>query len=162
MPEYPRYLTGFSYIGFHRYSLTFRTFEHHEHFLSSANVNVVLPQILRGAEEHQFAVLAYCFMPDHLHLLVEGTRDDGDLRRFVARAKQYSGFHFSQFTGLRLWQRYGFERVIRDREDTRVVVRYIINNPVRKGLVDSPEEYPFWGSGTRSREELLDYVRWVG
>jgi REP element-mobilizing transposase RayT len=37
-------------------------------------------------------------MPDHLHLLVEGTHEDSDLKAFVARAKQYSGFYFRQQT----------------------------------------------------------------
>jgi putative transposase len=161
MPEYPRYLQGFDYVGFHRYSLTFRTFDHHEHFVEGSHVDLVLTQIVRSATENQCSIPAYCFMPDHLHLLVEGERDDADLRSFVARAKQFSGFHFSRQTGMRLWQRYGFERILRDNEDPRIVARYIINNPVRKGLVNSPEDYPYWGSTARSREELLEYVGWV-
>jgi putative transposase len=156
MPEYPRYHKGFDYVGFHRYSLTFRTFGDSDHFLEQSHVDLVLPQILRSADENQCAIPTYCFMPDHHHLLVEGTREDADLCRFVTRAKQFSGFHFSRQTGMRLWQRYGFERILRDYEDPRNAVRYIINNPVRKGLVASPEEYPYWGSSTRSRDELLD------
>jgi REP element-mobilizing transposase RayT len=76
MPGHPRYLEGFDYIGFHRYSLTFRTFEHREHFVERSHVSLVLTQILCSGEENQCAVSTYCFMPDHLHLVVEGTRDD--------------------------------------------------------------------------------------
>jgi hypothetical protein len=32
-------------------------------------------------------------------------------------------------------------------------------NPIRSGLVSSLREYPFWGSLTHSREELLEYVQ---
>jgi REP element-mobilizing transposase RayT len=46
---------------------------------------------------------------------------------------------FMQF-GDRLWQRYGFERVLRDDEATLDVARYILRNPVRAGLVDVPED----------------------
>ena len=110
----------------------------------------------------EFVVIAYCFMPDHLHLLVEGHRDDADLRRFITRAKQFSGYHFKRETGKRLWQRYGFERVLRDEESTPTVARYIINNPVRGGLVRTPADYAHWGSLTYTREQLLDYVERAG
>jgi hypothetical protein len=39
-------------------------------------------------------------------------------------------------------------------------VRYILLNPVKAGLVSNPLEYPFWGSETLTREELLDLVEW--
>ena len=36
-------------------------------------VSIVLREIVRAAIESAFDVLAYCFMPDHLHLLAERT-----------------------------------------------------------------------------------------
>ena len=102
---------------------------------------------------------AYCFMPDHVHLLIEGTQDDANLLTFIKSAKQYSGFYFKQQTGVRLWQRYGFERVLRHDEASVDVARYIVNNPLRAELVESIDDYPFWGSLTHSREELLEYIR---
>ncbi|HYN07104.1 MAG TPA: hypothetical protein VES67_06915 [Vicinamibacterales bacterium] len=35
------------------------------------------------------------------------------------------------------------------------MIRYIILNPVKAGLVSTPADYPFWGSGSHSREALL-------
>jgi REP element-mobilizing transposase RayT len=35
--------------------------------------------------------MAFCFMPDHVHLLVGGTCETSDGKRFIRRAKQYSG-----------------------------------------------------------------------
>jgi REP element-mobilizing transposase RayT len=60
-------------------------------------------------------------MPDHLHLLAEGQREDASLKRFIKNMKQYSGFRFKQRTGQRLRQRYGFEHVLREEEDTMKV-----------------------------------------
>jgi len=97
-------------------------------------------------------------MPDHAHLLVEGTREDADLKAFLKGAKQYSGFYFKQKTRNSLWQRYGYERALREDEDTRSVIKYIIENPVRAGLVKVPLDYPFWGSELYSREALLEYA----
>jgi putative transposase len=97
-------------------------------------------------------------MPDHLHAVVEGQRDDADLKKFVSRAKQYSGYAYSQACGEKLWQRYGYEHVLRDSESTRSVVLYILENPLRAGLVQSIAEYPFIGSGLYSREALIEYA----
>ena len=67
-------------------------------------------------------------MPDHLHLLVEGLTDGADCRAFIQRAKQFSGFYFKKAHGKRLWQRYGFERVLRNDEFMLSVARYILEN----------------------------------
>src|SRR5207248_1955314 len=121
----PGHLTSFDYRGLYRYSLTFCTDYRRRLFVDGANVAIALPQILRAASENHFAVLAYCFMPDHLHLVVEALDDQADCRNFIKKAKQYSGFYFSQARGQKLWQRYGYERVLRDDEATLDVVRYI-------------------------------------
>ncbi len=58
-----------------------------------------------------------------------------------------------------LWQEGYHDRVLRDEEATTTVVRYMLENPVRAGLVDRPELYPFWGSLVWSRRELLELVQ---
>ena len=143
----PHHLKHFDYFGLYRYFLTWCTFERQTHFTTREHVDLVLSQIQRSATEQRFAVIAYCFMPDHLHLLIEALVDDSDARRFIRAAKQYSAFSFKQEFEHRLWQRYGFEHVLRDDEATVEVVKYILRNPVRAGLAASVEEYPFVGSG---------------
>jgi putative transposase len=117
-----------------------------------------LAQILRAAGEEEFSIIAYCFMPDHLHLIVEGVTQRSDLKRFVQRAKQYSGYFHSQRTGQRLWQRYGYEHVIRDEESLRQLVGYVIENPVRARLAEHPRYYAFLGSERYTLAELIDFA----
>ena len=94
-----------------------------------------------------------------IHLLVEGTSEAADCKRFIARAKQLSGFYYKKQHGRRLWQRYGFERVLRNDEATLVVARYIIENPQRAGLVTRPQDYPFIGSSVYMLEQILDAIQ---
>ena len=84
-------------------------------------------------------------MPDHLHLLVEGMSAAADLRRFVSDAKQSTGYWFKQQYRKPLWQVGYYDRVLRDGDVTLTVVRYVVRNPVRAGLVDDPAKYPFLG-----------------
>ena len=151
----PPHLTHFDYTGYHRYSLTFCTDRRKPLFTGRRAVELVLSQIARAASEQDFAVIAYCFMPDHLHLVVHGQSEAADCKQFITRAKQYSAYYYSKDLGGKLWQRYGYERTLRHEEDTTAAVRYIVENPLRAKLVTCVDEYPFVGSLVCELKELL-------
>jgi putative transposase len=98
-------------------------------------------------------------MPDHLHVLVEGTAERSDLRAFVKIAKQLSGFYCRRQIGEALWQRYGFEHVLRRDEDVLGIARYILENPLRQGLACSVFDYPFVGSDSHTLGAIADAVQ---
>jgi putative transposase len=159
LPGNPGHLESFDYLGLVRYSLTFCTDARADHFTVHSHIEVALEQIVRAATDEQFVIAAYCFMPDHLHLLVEGLTDGADARAFIRRAKQFSGFYFKKAHGKRLWQRYGYERVLRNDESTLSAARYILENPVRAGLVTRVEDYPGVGSRTHPISDILAAVQ---
>ena len=78
--------------------------------------------------------------------------------RFCA-PRAFSGFHFKQRFGQRLWQRYSYDRVLRDDEHTLVVARYILENPVRAGIVERPQDYAFSRSEKYTVRQILDAVQ---
>jgi putative transposase len=158
----PERLKAFDYLGPHQYFLTFCTHQRRRLFVSPDRVAVVRTQIERAALEQRVAITAFCFMPDHAHLLVEGQAEDSDCRRFIARAKQFSGYYYRAAFREPLWQRYGYERTLRSGENAVSVARYILENPVRAGLVERIDEYPFAGSGVYSIEQLLEAVQLQG
>jgi putative transposase len=139
-----------AYVGLRRYFLTFCT-DHRRHLLTKPPVvDLVRAQISRAAAENQFEVIAYCFMPDQVHLLVAGTGESADCKRFIARAKQYSAFYYSRTYSAVLWQRHGADRALADDEVSEVVAREVLETPVRAGMVRRAEDYPFSGWGALS------------
>jgi len=108
----------------------------------------------------EFALIAYCFMPDHLHVLAAGQSESADLCDFVKRFKQSSGFAYRKIHKEGLWQPGYHERILRDDEASEAVVRYILANPVRAGLTKEVGEYRFAGSGVYELSELL--TAWDG
>jgi len=148
-------LREFGYRGGYRYFVTICTASRQRIFVAPDVVHAVLSQLARTAHDFQFAVIAYCCMPDHLHLLVEGTSTTSSLREFVRVFKQRSAYHWRRTSGGELWQRSYFEHVLREDEETISVARYVLANPLRAGLVEKIEDYPFVGSMTLSVADLL-------
>jgi REP element-mobilizing transposase RayT len=156
--EYPHHLPGFDYLGCYRYFLTFCCEERHPTFVDPAVVDLVWSQFVRAADAEGFSIIACCFMPEHVHFLVEGLDDNSDLKAFTSRAKQLSGYEFKKRHQKRLWQRYCYEHVVRDQESTKEVIAYIIENPVRAKLVQSVYEYPHLLSTLYGREDLIEFA----
>ena len=97
-----------------------------------------LEQFLRTGAIEQFAIRAYCLMPDHVQLLVEGLSATSDLKRFAKMAKQRSGGVHRRRCGVKLWQEGYFDRVLRDGDDPAALARYILDNSIEAGLSNYP------------------------
>ena len=99
----PKRLEPNSYIGLAQYFLTFCVRGRRQVFTDGDLVTQTLMHFRQAARLEQFAILAYCVMPDHVHLLVEAVAERADLRRFAAAAKQRSGAAYALQHGGRLW-----------------------------------------------------------
>ncbi len=142
-------LPDFDYRGCHRYFVTICTDGKQLLFVDDTKVKKILDVLADESRKHGFVVWGYCFMPDHLHLLLEGEGIDADMKAFVKIFKQKTGYQHrketTRITG-RLWQPSYYDRVLRGDEDLQGALRYILNNPVRKGLVSHFADYRYLGS----------------
>jgi putative transposase len=144
------------YTGFNRYLVTACAYERLALLVSPPCFDIIRKQLLQSATAHGFSVLAYCVMPDHVHLLVEALAEDACLLPFVAGFKQRTGFAFRRFAGEPLWQDGFHDHILRADECARSVARYLLENPVRAGLVRHPLEWPYLGSDRYTVRELLE------
>lgn len=90
-------------------------------------------------------IWAYCLMPNHVHLIAVPESADG-LRRAIAEAHRRYSTEINrreEWTG-HLWQG-RFASYVMDDRYTLAAARYVELNPVRAGLVQRAEEYP-WSS----------------
>ncbi len=156
---HPPRLPNFTYRGMHRYLLTLCTARRAPVFSTDRVVVPVLEQFRQSASRELFAVVAYCFMSDHLHLVCLGCADTSDLRRFVADARQRSGYAYSRSCGAQLWQRGYYDHILRDDEATLAVVRYVLANPIRAGLTTVLGEYRFAGSEVFAVAEIAECLQ---
>jgi REP element-mobilizing transposase RayT len=104
--------------------------------------------LIESAARHRFKLHAYCAMPDHFHILAEGTFLTSDLREFVRVVKQRSAYEFRKVHGCALWEMSYYDRILRPKESIETVAAYILQNPVRWELCSTAAEFPYSGSQT--------------
>jgi putative transposase len=91
-------------------------------------------------------IYGYCVMPDHVHLVL-GPSVGCDIVTFVGQFKNLAQRAVWKL-GLqgKLWQVGFYDHFLRLDEQIERVVEYVLDNPVRMGLVAGRGEYPFSGS----------------
>ena len=149
----PARLACFDYVGPCRYFVTLCTAGKRPVFAHSFDYTLTLGILSRVAGRFGIDVLTYCFMPDHLHLLLEGT-ENTDLKEFIRVFKQMTSYYCNDDSGI-LWQRSYYDRILRRDEDSVAVARYILNNPVRRELVEAVTDYPYSGSFVAPLNDIL-------
>jgi REP element-mobilizing transposase RayT len=113
-------------------------------FNSEANAKIVIIELLKTVKDLKFRVLCYCLMPDHLHVIVSPGESTLPLSKFLNVFKGRTAAVFKERKDLRkIWQRSAFDHVIRTGENLKAIIEYIRNNPVRKGIVENVEDYPY-------------------
>jgi REP element-mobilizing transposase RayT len=91
-------------------------------------------------------VPVYCFMPDHQHMILSGKSAGADLWKSAVLYKQKTGYWLSRHLPSVSWQKDFFDHIIREDASMSTQIRYILDNPVRRGLVKSWVDHPFKGS----------------
>ena len=92
---------------------------------------------------HCFRIYAYCFMPDHLHALLEGTQDSANLPQTI-RAFKGAASAVARRSGVRrLWQKGFYDHVVRSGESMNRIAWYILMNPVRAKMAKRARDWQF-------------------
>jgi putative transposase len=101
--------------------------------------------------DFRFKVYVYCLMPDHFHGLISAGESGRTLGGLCGAFKSLSTRKYWNWYVGKLWQRQFFDHIIRNQQDFEESLEYIQMNPVRRGLVERPEDWPY--------TERLDYLR---
>ena len=127
-------------------SLHFITFSCYRRlpFLSDPESKFVIEHHLEKTRaRHQARIYAYVIMPEHLHLLMNEPPAIL-VAQFLKSLKQESS-RLLKSDRKQFWQIRYYDRNINCEDERSNVIRYIHHNPVKRGLVTSPEHYP-WSS----------------
>ena len=158
----PKRLSGISYNQLAAYFVTSVTQDRVKAFDLNDFGPFVAKALVEIAAQFQFEVSAYSVMPDHVHFLVSAKAEGADFKGMVKSWKQRTGYAWSRRRGCKLWQHGYWERVLRDNDNPLSVCRYIIENPVRAGLVSKAVDYPLSGSTQYDLKHICEAVQMKG
>jgi len=110
--------------------------------------NLVLQSCLHDHKK-RYQLHAAVVMPEHVHLLLNPLCDERGwpygLPAILKLIKGSSAQRINKLLGSSgpIWQEESFDHVLRSQESLEEKLEYIRQNPVRRGLVKTPEEYPW-------------------
>lgn len=93
-----------------------------------------------------FELHAVVVMPDHVHLMLTPLADENgeiSLSEIMQTIKSASAHRINRYLGFkgRIWQQESFDRAMREVENARGRIEYMVGNPVRAGLASNPYDY---------------------
>ena len=127
-----------------------------------------LEYLAKAREKHVFDLWAYVLMPEHVHLLICPRQEEYSISDILNDLKQpvthmmlkYVRRHAPSFlprmrdeqpsgkVSHRFWQRGGgYDENMLEAQVIHATIDYIHANPVRRGLVDAPEDWPWSTAG---------------
>ncbi len=140
-------LPALDYASPHVYFVTIGTRKREALLSDPCLARAVLGCLLDCRDRYDYALYAYCLMPNHVHLLVTPKGESSvALSAFVGAFKSLSTRAFWERDGKGvLWQQHYYDHIVRSDESLSAIGEYILNNPARRGLSSSPTGCPFSG-----------------
>jgi len=115
-------------------------------FLRQEAIAVLVEKSLKtGAEHGRYDLAAFVLMANHVHALILPRIDVSVLMKSLKGYTSREANKLLNRTGTPFWQKESYDHWVRNRIEWERIKSYIENNPVKAGLVTSPELYR-WSS----------------
>ena len=109
-------------------------------------IGALVRDALKHFDQERYTLIAWCVMPNHVHVLIE-TKPGHPLSEVIQTWKSFTAKEANKHLNRKgaFWMPDYFDRYIRDEQHYRAAIEYIVQNPVKAGLVDEPAQWPWAG-----------------
>ena len=118
-------------------------------WLEKAEIAQLVADSLHHRDDTVYELLAYCIMPNHMHVvfrpLPDADNDTLSVTAIMQSLKGYTAYEANRLLDLRaqFWQRESYDHWVRDEKELLRIIRYVISNPVKAGLTDHWQNWPW-------------------
>jgi putative transposase len=129
---------------------------HGSNVLREPEIAAMVQNAFLRFDTQRYRLLAWVVMPNHVHVLFQ-VMNGWTVARIVDSWKKFTGRRIAEHRGFSpghpegVWQREYWDRYIRHEGHFRQAADYIHNNPVKAGLAERPEAWP-WSSANREHQ----------
>jgi REP element-mobilizing transposase RayT len=99
---------------------------------------------------HRYSLMEFVVMPNHVHLLAVPLGDPREILRILKGVTARRGNRLLGRTGFPFWQDETFDHFVRHVAHLQKIRNYIVNDPVKCGLVSRPQDYQ-WSSAYKEK-----------
>lgn len=91
----------------------------------------------------------FCVMANHVHVVFKPLQKENGsyhaLQKIMHSLKRYTARKANNVLNREgaFWQHESYDHVVRNRDEWERIVKYVLNNPVKAGLVERWEEWPY-------------------
>jgi REP element-mobilizing transposase RayT len=110
-------------------------------WLRNPAVAALIADSLHFHDGARYELIVYCIMPNHVHVVIRPLLKDGEqyysLAQIMHTMKGYTAGRANRLLGRTgaFWQHESYDHVVRDAGELDRIVAYVVNNPVKAGLV---------------------------
>ena len=103
--------------------------------LAKPEVASIIKECLEFGEGKRYDLLAWCVMPNHVHVVLR-PRGGEELEKILHTWKSVTANRINALLNRNgeLWQKETYDHLVRDEEDFRNQLRYVLENPEKAGL----------------------------
>jgi REP element-mobilizing transposase RayT len=118
-------------------------------WLRQPEIAEIMAEALHFRESKVYDLDVFCIMPNHVHAVINPLeKEEGEwhaLQTIMHSLKRRTAREANNVLGREgtFWQHESYDHVIRNRSEWEKIVTYILNNPVKAGLVESWEDWPW-------------------
>lgn len=124
------------------YSITAIVRDREPIFLDAALAAIVIDELRQLSDHGHVQHFAWVLMPEHLHWLFALRRGELGYCVQLLKSRSARAINISRLGSGGVWQPGYFDHALRSDEAVRVHARYLVDNPLRAGLVEEVGEYP--------------------
>jgi putative transposase len=115
------------------------------HWLKIPEIAKINAEALHFYDGKYYSLWSFCIMSNHIHVLLSLNEGSPELWKVMQNMKKYTAKEGNKILGRdqkKFWERESYDHLVRDKKgEFGRILAYILNNPVKAGLVDDWSKY---------------------
>jgi putative transposase len=130
------------FVAFDEYMDKYQTPKNYLNIPEIAEIN---KKAIHYFENKYYTLICYCIMSNHIHLVIKLIDGSPDLSQIMHSLKRFTAKESNLLLNRKgaFWTPESYDRLIRNSNELKNTINYVINNPVKAGMVREWNNWPF-------------------
>jgi len=129
------------FVAFDEYLDKYQSNKNHLNIPEIAEIN---KKAIHHFEHQYYQLICYCIMSNHIHLVIKLIEGSPDVSQIMHSIKRFTAKESNIILDRKgaFWMSESYDRLIRNNNELNNTINYVINNPVKAGMVKDWTKWP--------------------